>query len=446
MNLVTEVEQFLITYQLTKRKLVLGLSGGIDSVVLLNILYRSSIPNNQIIAVHVNHGLSDKSDNWQQFCLLLCKEYNISYFSEVVTLTKMHLGIEGAARDARYTALSKYVDEHSALLTAQHQDDQTETLLLALKRGSGILGLAGMPPIIAFSNSTHVRPLLNISQKKINDYAQSYNLEWVEDDSNGDTRFDRNFLRNDIINQLNERWPSFSANAARTAMLCQQQMQLSDEIAVLDFQNNNNIDSVLSVSLLIKLSDARVNNLIRYWLRLNEVTLPSFKLLEEIKQQCINARSDKSPIIKLGKLQIRHYANNLHIVNPSVVIDPISLVCDIHKPMVLPSGLGTLIFNVKTPSVIVSVSSVIVKAPEKSQIVTIEFGLSGSIKACPQRRDKRRALKKLWQEYSIPPWERSNIPYLCFDGVLVAAIGYWIEKDFAVTLDNNDAILTIEYQ
>lgn len=457
MNLIKELEQFLVSHQLTNHQLVLGLSGGVDSVVLLHLLHESSIPNDAIKAVHVNHGLSEQAVAWQDFCKGLCDSYNIHCVIEPVTLTERHLGIEGAARHARYKAFNKHLNERSVLLTAQHQDDQTETLLLALKRGSGVLGLAGMLPLTSLFNSQHARPLLGINQHKIKEYAQINQLAWVEDDSNNDTRFDRNFLRHDILNSLNERWPSFSANAAKTAMLCQQQMELADEVAMSDFENNylstyqksdtfqgsGQKNDMLSVELLTSLSPARINNLLRYWMRINNVPLPSLKQLEQIKQQCIGVRSDKSPVINLGGVEIRCYAKYLYIVTTNLICDPLSMICDINKSKTvnLPSQLGHISFDSEEPSMVV-------KAPKVDQVVTIEFGLAGSVKAWPVTRSKRRTLKKLWQESNIPPWLRSQIPYLCYDGIIVAAIGYWIETEFCMNDDgdcSNESILKVEH-
>jgi len=447
MNLIIQLEDFLANHNLNNHQLVLGLSGGIDSVVLLHLLHQSSISNESITAVHVNHGLNNRAVAWQDFCKQLCDSYNIDCVIESVTLTEMHLGIEGAARHARYQAFNKHLNERSVLLTAQHQDDQAETLLLALKRGSGVLGLAGMLPVTSLFNSQHARPLINISQLDINEYAKVEKLDWVEDDSNNDTRFDRNFLRHDILNSLNQRWPSFSANAAKTAMLCQQQMELADEIALLDFEQSlvegHHKNDMLSVALLASLSPSRVNNLLRYWLRINNVPLPSLKQLEQIKQQCIGGRTDKSPVIKLSNVEIRCYSKYLYIVSDSFINGPLSIVCDLktRKNALLPNQLGHIDFYSKSPSIIV-------KAPEKHQIVTIEFGLVGSEKGWPITRSKRRPLKKLWQEFNIPPWLRNEIPYLCYDGVIVAAIGYWVETEFY--RDNeltgkNEGVLNIEH-
>lgn len=425
MNLEQSLEQFFVRHNMQTQQLVLGLSGGIDSVVLLDLLIKSSYNKDKILAVHVNHGISESSLQWQSFCESLCNNYQVTFISEQVELTELGLGLEGAARKARYQALSKHITSASVLLTAQHQDDQCETLLLALKRGSGVLGLAGMLALTKLSVGEHARPLLDSRQQMINDYATVNNLSWVEDDSNSNTHFDRNFLRHDVITKLNERWPSFSANAARSAALCQQQQALSQEIAQSDFLVNKQPSSQLSIALLNQLSDARVNNLIRYWLTINAVTLPSFKQLEQIKSQCLSGRDDANPLIEIANKQVRRYLENLYITDPRPDTKKMFIVCDALTDIQLPNNLGTISFNQ-------SGNGISVIAPKNDQQVTIEFGLAGSHKAWPVNRDKRRTLKKLWQEYKIPPWERSHIAYLCYDEVLVAAISYWVETDFSV--------------
>jgi len=426
MNLRRSLEQFFITHNFQEQSLVLALSGGIDSVVLLDVLIKSSYDNNKILAVHVNHGISESSNSWQKFCESLCAKYQITCVNEQVELTDMKLGLEGAARKARYQALSKHITNDTVLLTAQHQDDQCETLLLALKRGSGVLGLAGMLPVTTLPEGAHARPLLDISQQAINDYAAKHKLQWVEDNSNANTDFDRNFLRHDIITAINDRWPSFSANAARSAALCQQQTALAAEIAQLDLSSNKQHHSQLSITLLNQLSDSRISNLIRYWLTINDVMLPSFKQLEQIKFQCLSQNEDSSPLIAIGQKQLRRYLDNLVITDPQRDTQKMTIQCDGLSDIELPNNLGVVSFN--QPN---SVMSVV--APMENQKITIEFGLPGRYKAWPESRDKRRTLKKLWQEYKIPPWQRSHIAYLCYDGELVAALGYWVEKSFSVT-------------
>jgi len=426
MNLRRSLEQFFITHNFQEQSLVLALSGGIDSVVLLDVLIKSSYDNDKILAVHVNHGISESSNSWQKFCESLCAKHQITCVSEQVELTDMKLGLEGAARKARYQALSKHITTETVLLTAQHQDDQCETLLLALKRGSGVLGLAGMLPVTTLPVGLHARPLLDISQQAINDYAANYNLQWVEDDSNTNTDFDRNFLRHDIITALNERWPSFSANVARSAALCQQQTALAAEIAQLDFSSNKQHQSQLSITLLNQLSDSRISNLIRHWLTINDVMLPSFKQLKQIKYQCLSQNEDSSPLIAIGQKQLRRYLDNLVITSPQRETQQMTIQCDGLRDIELPNNLGVVSFN--QPGSVISVV-----APLANQSITIEFGLPGRYKAWPENRDKRRTLKKLWQEYKIPPWQRCHIPYLCYDGVLVAALGYWVEKTFSIT-------------
>lgn len=437
MNLITAVNDFLIHHKLTERRLVLGLSGGIDSVVLLDLLVKSNHPKNQIIAVHVNHGLSEGAENWQHFCEVLCRDYGIDSHSEYVSVDSQKLGLEGGAREVRYHALAKYIDVNSTLITAQHQDDQAETLLLALKRGSGVLGLGGMMPVSQFHLGQQARPLLDISQQQINDYADELGLEWVEDESNQDTRFDRNFLRSNTLEQLNKRWPNVSASIARSATLCQEQMQLADEVAEMDLGKSVTPLNQFALSLLNGLSDVRVNNLLRYWLRLNQVVLPSRKQFKQLKQQCF-AVNDANVLIELGDKQLRRFQQRLYVVETSP-LEPLAsiAVSQLHSKVLLPENLGVIELASRQPWQRI-------KAPN-GELITIEFGLAGSVKAWPSQRNKRRSLKKLWQEFDVPPWQRSLVPCLCYDGKIIAALGYWVETGY-IAKDTDNKALAVEWQ
>lgn len=422
MNLVLAVNQFIKLHQLINHRFVVGLSGGIDSVVLLDVLVKSQLPATQIIAVHVDHGLSINAEQWQVFCQQLCAKFSIDYHCEQVNVAPSKLGIEGEARVQRYQAFEKYLSADSVLVTAQHLNDQTETLLLALKRGSGVLGLAAMAPCIELKNGLHARPLLGITRLEIEQWAINHNLSWVEDESNQDQNFDRNYLRHHVINDLNERWPSFSQNVARTAALCQEAVSLADEVAKEDFSHQVSSTKQFELTALKPLSQARQNNLLRYWLRLNSVLLPSSKQLAEIIQQA-NSADDSQMRVLLGDTSIRRFQQRLYIVDESIKALPQqTIVEDISKKLTFDFSLGMVKFNEA-----ISSNSFVLRKPCNESTVTIEFGLSGSIKAWPSSRDKRRSLKKLWQEFKVPPWERSLVPCLCVDGELVAAIGYWVE-------------------
>ena len=443
MSLVLAVNQFIKQHQLLKRRFVIGLSGGIDSIVLLDALVKSQLQNGQVTAVHVNHGLSENANDWQEFCRHSCAELDIEYYSEHVSVERSKLGIEGEARLQRYQALEKHISDDSVLVTAQHLDDQTETLILALKRGSGVLGLASMAPCIEFKRGLHARPLLNVTRHEIELWASKNNLSWIEDESNRDLNFDRNYLRHHVINDLNERWPSFSQNVARTAALCQEAVSLADEVAKEDFSHQASSTQQLELTALKPLSQARQNNLLRYWLRLNSVLLPSSKQLAEIIQQA-NSADDSQMRVLLGDTSIRRFQQRLYIVDESIKALPQqTIVEDISKKLTFDFSLGMVKFNEA-----ISSNSFVLRKPCNESTVTIEFGLSGSIKAWPSSRDKRRSLKKLWQEFKVPPWERSLVPCLCVDGELVAAIGYWVETAWVgEQVDENTvaAVITLDW-
>ena len=431
MSLVLAVNQFIKQHQLLKRRFVIGLSGGIDSIVLLDALVKSQLKNGQITAVHVNHGLSENANDWQEFCRHSCAELDIEYYSEQVSVERSKLGTEGEARLQRYQALEKHISDDSVLVTAQHLDDQTETLILALKRGSGVLGLASMAPCIEFKRGLHARPLLNVTRHEIELWASKNNLSWIEDESNRDLNFDRNYLRHHVINELNERWPSFSKNVARSAALCQEAVSLADEVAQDDLSQQSSPFEQLELTILNALSKARQNNLLRYWLRLNQVLLPSSKQLAEIIQQASSADDSAMKVI-LGDKSIRRFQQRLYSVSnglnepqQSILVDDISNTISYDTPS------GIVKFNA-----VCGTESVSINRPVQGSKVTIEFALPGSIKAWPSTRDKRRSLKKLWQEFSVPPWERPHVPCLCVDGQLVAVIGYWAETGWVCNQDD----------
>ncbi|MGB0834254.1 MAG: tRNA lysidine(34) synthetase TilS [Psychrobium sp.] len=437
MNLIAKVNQFIATHQLASKQFVIGLSGGIDSVVLLDLLVKSDIPLRNLKAVHVNHSLSQQADDWQLFCHSLCKDYGVNYHAEKVQVTSSKLGIEGEARRLRYKALSSHVNNDCVLVTAQHLDDQAETLLLALKRGSGVLGLAAMMPITRFNGGEHARPLLDISQAEIEAWAVQNKLKWVEDESNTDEQFDRNYLRHSVVKELNQRWPSFSRNISRTTQLCQEQMELADEVAKSDLARQDCSKQQLELSLLDELSPARRNNLMRYWLRINSVSLPSQKQLAQLIKQT-GSKDDAQVKIELGEVVIRRFQQRLYIVETTNEAMPSKIVIeDIKQSNAIATPLGKIMLHD-------SEGEIAIKQPNQDCIVTIEYGLAGSIKAWPSTRDKRRTLKKLWQEYRVPPWERALVPCLCVDGELVMAIGYWVEKDWCAA-EGDDAI-TIKWQ
>jgi len=431
MNVQDQVARLLSEYKATQ-KIVVALSGGIDSVVLLDALSKSGIENVRVIAVHVHHGLSPLADDWLTFCQQLTAQYGIEFFSERVNIDDFDKGIEAAARTARYQALATHVKSNTILLTAQHQDDQAETLMLALKRGSGIRGLAAMPTSLPFEQGLLVRPLLATPRREIEAYAKVHQLDWVEDQSNSDNKYDRNFLRLDVLPALNQRWPGFSANIARSALLAGQANQLLDEIAQDDLISVQRAKDQLCLTSLVVMSAARINNLLRLWLRQFDILMPSQGKLEQLVIQMCQAKADSDPIIELGGFTMRRYQQRLYLVPNNVVLTAQRLTWDLKQPLELGVGIGAI--NVEESRLDVGL-----RKPHQDELVSVRFAISGSTKVSPYGRDKRRTIKKLLQEYHVPTWQRQYVPFIFYNEQLVAALGLWVDKEF-VASDQQEAI------
>ncbi len=439
------------------QSLLIAYSGGIDSQVLLHslaTLKKQNTINTNVRVCHIDHGLSVNATNWQKFAKEQCYKFDLAL--EIISVNVQatpQQSIEAQARDARYSALKSAADTGDLIVTGHHSDDQTETFLLALKRGSGLKGLSAMRSEMAFGDQLLVRPLLNISRAEIEAYADLHKLEWIQDESNNDERFDRNFLRHQISPKLIERWPSINKTIARSAEHCFEAQQLLDELAVEDLDNCQESSYKLSISHLNKLSEPRLKNLLRYFLSTHHILMPSSEQLMQICLQ-LNADSDKSPVVQLAQCCIRRYKGELYLtkifqdvsawqqtINSEVITDNMSLNIN------LPDELGTLSVSTEV-SVNQSTSNwqASIKKPEVNQVVRIFFSHDNP-KCLPEYRQHSRSLKKVLQELSIPPWERQRLPFIFYDNELVAVAGQFICKGYSLdkeTLaDNEQAGFTI---
>ncbi|NVJ58135.1 MAG: tRNA lysidine(34) synthetase TilS, partial [Vibrionaceae bacterium] len=218
MTLYQTFSTIIDRYYAPNTRIVLAFSGGVDSRVLLDLLTQYHKEKQvDCLAVYVHHGLSSNADDWLARCQMWATQSGIDFIAEHVQLNANGESLEACAREARYQALRQHLNANDLLLTGQHSDDQLETFLLALKRGSGPKGLSAMGEATALGEATIVRPLLSVSRAQIEHYAQQQGLEWVEDESNQDTRFDRNFIRHQISPLLTQRWPHFAQSVNRSA-------------------------------------------------------------------------------------------------------------------------------------------------------------------------------------------------------------------------------------
>jgi tRNA(Ile)-lysidine synthase len=297
-------------------QLILAYSGGLDSHVLLHQLAQYPTTKSKLHVVHINHGLSPNADQWQAHCATVCSELKVPFTTIKITIDiKPGDSLEAVAREQRYAELAKFVDENTALLTAQHQDDQAETILLQLFRGAGVKGLAAMPEQKLFANGVQLRPLLNTTRAELAAYALQYDLQWIEDESNKNLNFNRNYLRQTIMPLLKQRWPSITSTLARSSQHCAEAAELLSELAKIDYQICAGSQlNCLNIIALQQLSRARKINTLRYWLKLNNVRSPNKKHLEKIIDEVIAAKSVTTPLLRWENIVMRRNNSELFFV------------------------------------------------------------------------------------------------------------------------------------
>lgn len=406
-------------------QLLVAFSGGLDSTVLLHqvVTLRDTLqPDLHIRAMHIHHGLSPRADSWVEHCRALCEKWNVPFEVAYVHLPSGGQGIEGEARAARYQALSSSLLAGEVLLTAQHLDDQCETFLLALKRGSGPAGLASMPAILPFGDTSLLRPLLTTSRAQLEEWAGAHRLSWIEDESNQDDKYDRNFLRLRVVPLLQQRWPHFSRSVARSAELCGEQEQLLDELLAEQLGNLMSPEGALHIEPMLTMSEARRFALLRRWLSWHRAAMPSRASLQRLWQEVALSREDANPRLRLGEHEIRRFQGELYWA-PLLNIDREKsyLWPAPYRPLNL-AGLGIISLNEKGMSV---------RAPTEDEIVSLRFKASGLLHIVG--RDKGRTLKKIWQELRIPPWERDTTPLLFYGEQLIAAPGIFVTREGQAT-------------
>lgn len=409
-------------------------SGGLDSTVLLVLAARlAAEQERELCALHVHHGLQAAADAWPAHCVQLAGSLGVPCrVLPVKVATGARISTEAAARDARYAALAAELPAGAALLTGHHLDDQVETLLLALKRGAGIAGLAAMPECRALGQGMQLRPLLAHSRNELEAFAAEQGLNWVEDLSNADNRFDRNFLRNEIVPRLLSQWPAFSRTASRSAALCAEQLELSQALAEEDMSVLQNTAKGLSIAGLEAFSTARRNNVLRYWLSEQGMSLSRSQLAVAWKELAL-AREDADPVLNIGEKTLRRYQGYLYV--PAPEHEPVAL-SELQPEQWQELGVGRLCLSRGRNQVAIRADI----APEKLHIA---FGVTG-LRARPAGRSGSRPLKKLWQEYGIPPWQRPRVPLLMHEDKLVAALGVFICDDYLARPDESG--WQIQYQ
>ncbi|MES0232522.1 tRNA lysidine(34) synthetase TilS [Citrobacter portucalensis] len=412
----------LNTSLLNSQSILVAFSGGLDSTVLLHQLvqWRAQHPEVALRAIHIHHGLSPHADSWVQHCESVCMQWQVPLVVERVHLEDDGLGIEAQARRARYQAFAQTLLPGEVLMTAQHLDDQCETFLLALKRGSGPAGLSAMGENSPFAGTQLIRPLLAQTREALEAWARQHELCWIEDESNQDDTYDRNFLRLRVTPLLQQRWPHFAQAVARSAALCAEQESLLDELLASDLADCITAHGTLLLVPLMMMSDVRRAALLRRWLAGLNAPMPSRDGLERIWQEVALAREDASPCFRLGEYEVRRYQSQLWWVK-SVDGQSETVIpwLEWKTPLTLPAGLGSVQL----------ISAGELRMPQADEAVSIRFKAPGLLHIVG--RNGGRKLKKIWQEKGIPPWRRDTTPMLFYGETLIAAAGVFVTREGA---------------
>lgn len=398
----------------TQKRFLVALSGGIDSVVLLYLLNQLKL---ELRAIHIHHGLSPNADQWVTFCQHYCQQHAIPLCVKYVQVNGKK-GIEAEAREKRYQAIREVREHNEVVVTAHHLDDQAETFLLALKRGSGVKGLSAMQAVSFSQNFPIFRPLLAVSKNDILTYAKSQNLSWIEDESNQSTDYDRNFLRHKVLPVLNDQWTQFNRMVARSCEHLANQQQLLDELLCEELAKYRDRQTLI-IQDFTNLTKIKQQALLRLWFSEQQMLMPSTVQLEQIIQNIILAKGDKNPEIQLGDKMLRRYQNRLFITPIYTPVTAFSKEILQQETIILPNELGRLIRS--KDEIIYQTAYKIDRLPLSEELqqekLFVHLKYQGKIKQ--DGKTYHEEMKKIWQKYQIPVWERERTPLILKGDILL---------------------------
>ena len=416
----------VVTPTLNAPRWLVAYSGGVDSHVLLHLL--TQLPQHPPIeAVHINHQLQAESSQWAQHCQQQADLLGIPLHTVAVDIDcGPRESLEEKARQARYQVFESLLQANDILMLGHHLDDQVETLLLRLLRGSGSRGASAMSHTRSLGCGKLLRPLLAFPRKDIEHYAAEHRLQWVEDPSNQQANVDRNFLRLELLPTMAERWPEYRQTLSRAAALNEESANLNTELAELDFHalGLSPTEPSLPLMSLKELSVARQKNLLRYWLELRDFPLPSAAQLQAILDDLIHARQDARPLVAWRGVQVRRFRDELYANKPLTPLDSGRVYSwDLSSPLALDDG-GQLSIRQ------VSGSGLISRCLDMGEI-SVRYRQGGE-RCKPAGRSASQTLKKLFQEAGVETWMRDRVPLLFCGDELVAVGDYWVCEGFTV--------------
>ena len=427
MPLLSKKQSVIETACKSANQVFVAFSGGVDSHVLLHLCASSVSIKNKLTAVYVHHGLQEQADDWAEHCRTIVNQLSVSFsILKVDARQRPGESPEETARNVRYQALQPLLNENDMLLLGQHREDQLETVLLQLFRGAGLAGLAAMPEQISFGKGSLLRPLLDISQQEIKAYATEHKLNWIEDPSNLQNDFDRNYLRNEIIPLIKKRWPAADKTVFRSARHCAQAKQfITQQTESLFATVFSSQDGTLLIEELKNLSDYEQTLVIRMWLYKIVQKMPSEHLITQVRKEIMLSRQDRNPQLQWQNKTIRRYQKKLYCLPNLPTVDHNERLIWISGQAILhlPNN-GLLQVSHASPGINAEIW-------RKSAQIEVRYRQGGESIYLPGRNG-RHPLKKLFQEAAIPPWQRANVPLLFLDGKLAVIGNYWVSAEFYV--------------
>ncbi len=412
--------------------------------MLMHLMHCASQQSDfSLLALHLDHNIDSNSEKWMEFCKDFCVSRDIPFRSERLNQFNPSTRVpEHEARFARYSWLSGQIADGDLLLTGHHKNDQAETLMLNLMRGSGARGLSGIQEATPFGRVILVRPLLRYTKEQILEYATNHDLSYIHDPANDDLRYDRNYLRHLVLPALQERWEAAIENICRSAKHLSDSRTLLDELAEIDVASCRAIGSAflsigyqLKLTELRKLSRARQINLIRFWIRSHSIPEPGRQTLDNFLNTAVEGSAEYSEMDWEGyKLYL--FQKNLYLT-PNITLKPLE---------------GKVKWNLKEPLVLEREGIKLIPTPvvgkgidvnRLSLPVSVGFRKGGERFRMPGRQHSSK-LKKLLQAHSIPPWERKMLPLIYDEEELVAVVPWQISDSYAAMSGQNGIDIHIE--
>ena len=412
-------------------RLCVALSGGVDSVALLHAAHAlvSGEPGLRLRALHVDHGLQQQSKDWTAHCRMQCDSLGVTLRVLELTLeVPKGASVEAEARRARYAALAAALEPGECLLTAHHADDQLETVLLQLFRGAGVAGLAAMPARAALGPGFHLRPLLRVERSQLESYADASGLNWVEDPMNRESRYDRSYLRHEVLPAVRARWPALARTVGRSAGHFATAQRLLEALAAADGTSLLDAQGRLETAGLVALPRDRQLNLLRWWTVRQGLGVPSTARLESLLRDAVPARDDAQPVVTWPTGEVRRHRGRLYAMQPLGPLPPSGWKREIRPggTIELPPGLGNLSLEPVTGRGI---------SPARAPGPWIVTFRAGDGLAERRGRDGWGDLGNLFREFGVVPWMRGRLPLVSCENQLLAIADLWVRRSARATHD-----------